>query len=149
MVDHVCVNSSQGLGICQHKGILPVSWHGTEIDSRLLQRRLVLRGHRCAHLHHLHLDGVGYFLLSICSAVAGASGMGGGPIFVPILILTFGFEAEFAIPLSKVRAYTPIQYFVMISSLTTDNDIWCGGLSVHHQHAKEGSGAPGALAHML
>lgn len=47
-------------------------------------------------------DGLGYFFLSVTSAVAGASGMGGGPIFVPILILTFGFEAEFAIPLSKV-----------------------------------------------
>ena len=49
------------------------------------------------------VDGLGYSLLAITSAVAGASGMGGGPIFVPILILIFGFEAEFAIPLSKVR----------------------------------------------
>lgn len=39
MVDHVCVNSSQGLGICQHKGILPVSWHGTKIDPRLFHMR--------------------------------------------------------------------------------------------------------------
>lgn len=51
--------------------------------------------------------------------MAGASGMGGGPIFVPILILTFGFEAEFAIPLSKVRAYTLIQHFRSCHDLIT------------------------------
>jgi uncharacterized membrane protein YfcA len=29
--------------------------------------------------------------------------MGGGPIFVPVLIWIFGFAAQFAVPLSKVR----------------------------------------------
>ena len=63
----------------------------------------------CRILHPIHawaLDGIGYLFLSVTSAVAGASGMGGGPIFVPILILTFGFEAEYAIPLSKVLQST-------------------------------------------
>ena len=29
-VDHICVNDTHGPGYCKHKGILPISWHGTQ-----------------------------------------------------------------------------------------------------------------------
>jgi len=60
---------------------------------------------RCLHKHILPID---YFdvIVSLCIFLAGAlaagGGIGGGGIFIPLLILVGGFEPEDAIPLSTV-----------------------------------------------
>eukprot|EP00762_Andalucia_godoyi_P005627 ANDGO_00518.mRNA.1 hypothetical protein NAEGRDRAFT_81115 len=62
--------------------------------------------------HHKNLfpafswrDGVGTLVLFVASLLSAAAGVGGGGIYVPILILTFSFGPHAAIPLSKATAF--------------------------------------------
>lgn len=49
-------------------------------------------------------DGLSLVLLGISSSLAGAAGVGGGPIFIPILTWVTEFSIDSAVPLSKVNA---------------------------------------------
>ena len=50
-------------------------------------------------------DGVGGLLSILFAAFANAGGIGGGGLFVPLLILIFGLKVHYAIPLSKVMVF--------------------------------------------
>lgn len=50
-------------------------------------------------------DIVGAILAVFMAAFANAGGIGGGGLFVPLLVLVFGLEVQYAIPLSKVMVF--------------------------------------------
>ena len=48
---------------------------------------------------------LGCVVLFIGSAMAAGGGLGGGGIFVPVLILIVGFDAKVAVPLSQAMIF--------------------------------------------
>jgi len=78
-VAHEWAFASQGLpplseAVCTHKSLLPLDLHDT----------------------------VGFSLTIVASALASGSGIGGGGLLIPLLILVFGFPERRATPLSNV-----------------------------------------------